>query len=451
MSVFHRTAAILLGLAAAMALGVVPVVAQPASFAPLVKQHRSKVVHISTRSKTTQGEGEKLLPFRHPESRQGMGSGFIISADGLVVTNHHVVADSDDIQVLLASGEKFAGKMIGADPHTDLALVKIPAKALPAATFGDSTAMEVGDWVLAIGNPLGLSYSVTAGIISAKGRNIFDSENLAYGEFLQTDAAINPGNSGGPLFNLKGEVIGVNTAISSKGQGIGFAVPSNLVVEVVRQLREHGRVQRGWLGVVIQEVNLEQARALRLPRETLGVMVEDALHEAPAYTGGIRKGDVLTRFDDQQLQKVTQLQKLVAFSKPGTSVRVEAFRRKNERSNWQRHRFTVRIGVPPNQQADARNGVMREIGLSVGAPSPESRRSLGLKPGVGVLVEGVKPHGLAAETGLREGDIILEADRQEVGSRQELGKILRQGRNSKVPLLVRRQQKVLYLVLSWAR
>ncbi len=422
--------------------------AQPASFAPLVKQQRGTVVHISTHP-GEQARGEALLPYRHPDIRTGLGSGFVIDGDGLIVTNHHVVAEPGEIQVVFENGKKYRGKIVGADPHTDLALIKISASGLPAATFGDSAAMEVGDWVLAIGNPLGLAYSVTAGIISAKGRNIFDSENLAYGEFLQTDAAINPGNSGGPLFNLKGEVIGVNTAISSKGQGIGFAVPSNLVVEVVRQLREHGKVLRGWLGVVIRQVTLEQAESLRLPGRSTGVLVEDALPEAPAYVGGLRTGDVITRFKGERLTKVTQLQKLVAFSKPGSDVRLEAYRRDQGQGSWRRHRFTVHIGTPPDQTASAREAVLPSLGLTLKLPSAETLGGLGLEPGVGVQVSAVTPHGPAAATGLKKGDIILEAARQQVESLHELERILRRGRSTRVPLLVRREQKVLYLVLSW--
>ncbi len=450
MTGLQQTAVALVGACLALWGSAAGLQAQPSSFAPLVKQQRGTVVHISTYSGGEAG-GEALLPYRHPDIRTGLGSGFVIDGNGLIVTNHHVVAEPGEIQVVFENGRKYRGKIVGADPRTDLALIKISASGLAAATFGDSAAMEVGDWVLAIGNPLGLAYSVTAGIISAKGRNIFDSENLAYGEFLQTDAAINPGNSGGPLFNLKGEVIGVNTAISSKGQGIGFAVPSNLVREVVRQLREHGKVLRGWLGVVIRQVTQERAESLRLPGRTTGVLVEDALPAAPAYAGGLRTGDVITRFKGERLTKVTQLQKLVAFSKPGSDVRLEAYRRNpdQEQESWRLHRFTVHIGTPPGQTANAREAVLPSLGLTLQLPSAETLGGLGLEPGVGVQVTAVTAHGPAAATGLKKGDIIIEAARQQVESLHELKRILRRGRYTRVPLLVRREQKVLYLVLSW--
>ena len=256
--------------------------AQPASFSPLVKKQRSKVVHIGIREKTDiQTEGHGLFPYWKPEPRRGMGSGVIISSDGLILTNHHVVSNTEFIEVVLENGGKYQAEIIGSDKQTDLALIRIDAKKLSVVEFGNSDKVEVGDWVIAIGNPWGLSFTVTAGIISAKGRNIFESDNLAFGEFIQTDAAINPGNSGGPLFNLKGKVIGVNTAISNKGYGIGFAVPSNLVVEVIRHLKEYGRVMHGWLGVVIAEITPELIRTLKLPKNTKGILIKVFIYSSP--------------------------------------------------------------------------------------------------------------------------------------------------------------------------
>ncbi|MCZ6843255.1 MAG: trypsin-like peptidase domain-containing protein [SAR324 cluster bacterium] len=440
-----RSATLLL---AGLALSCPSLLAQTSSFAPLVKQQRDKVVHISIKAKARpRGRGGPLLPFRFPEPRQGMGSGFIVGAKGLIVTNHHVVAGSGEIVVVLSSGRRYEAQVVGVDSQTDLALLKIDGTQLPVIEFGDSSILEVGDWVLAIGNPLGLDYSVTAGIVSAKGRNIFDLDNLAYGEFIQTDAAINPGNSGGPLFNLKGQVIGVNTAISSRGQGIGFALPSNLVAEVVRQLREHGRVMRGWMGVVIQELNGELALMLGLPERQRGVLVEEIVATGPAAAAGIEEGDVLTRFGGTRLERVPQLQKLVAFSKLGSAVRMTGLRRAMEDSPWEKLRFTVRIGEPPSTAATPDAPLLRRFGLAVREPSQALRQGMGLQPGVGVLVEKVAPRGPAAGTGLREGDVILEANRRQVGSRAEFHKILREARNDRVPLLVKRDRQVLYLVL----
>ncbi len=439
--------AVLFALAAALAAGGAE--AQPRSFSPLVKKFRNTVVHIGTRT-ARPSPGGRLSPFRGREGRPGLGSGFIIQSDGLIVTNHHVVADSDAIEVILENGRKYDAVVVGTDARTDLALIRIAAKNLPVARFGDSGELEVGDWVLAIGNPLGLDYSVTAGIISAKGRNIFESDNIAYGEFLQTDAAINPGNSGGPLFNLQGRVIGVNTAISSKGYGIGFAVPSNLVMEVIGQLRENGRVIRGWLGVVIEGVTPEKRESLKLPPRSGGVLIEEAFSYAPAARAGLRAGDVLTRFRDRKLTKVTQLQKLVAFTKPGSRVKVSALRR-GRGGVWEKLVFRVRLTEPPGPGSGYDLPVLRRLGLSVKEVSPARRQRLGLARGRGVAVDRVVPGSMAADTGLRAGDVILEVDRRQVGSPAALGEILRKTASSRLPFLVRRGDKVLYLVLPARR
>jgi Do/DeqQ family serine protease len=437
-------------LAVALPLSWAPTMAlaQPASFATLVKAQRNKVVHINTGGEQRETQRGDPLPYPPPRHRNGLGSGFIVSPQGLIVTNKHVIAEARGIEVVLASGESYKAKVVGVDSRTDLALLKINRKNLPATRFGDSDKMEVGDWVVAIGNPLGLDYSVTAGIVSAKGRNIFDGDGLAYGEFIQTDAAINPGNSGGPLFNLKGDVIGVNTAISSRGYGIGFAVPSNIVVEVVRQLKLHGQVLRGWLGVVIRKITRKAGRAMGFSPSHAGVLVEESLPGGPAAAAGIKEGDVLTRFGGSDLRSVPHLQKLVAFSKPGGSIKVGGLRRAQGGGKWKAIEFTVSIASPPGQSPGAGESRLEHFGLFVGVPPDNLRRKLGLRPGVGVMVERITPWGRAAGLGLRKGDVIVQVDQQEVGSQAELGDLLNHARSAKVRLLVRRDRKVLYFVLT---
>ena len=438
--------AVLLALTAAVT--ALPLRAQPASFAPIVKAQRAKVVHINTSTRAGALQPSGTEPFRLPDTSRGSGSGFIVSPDGYIVTNHHVVENTDGVEVILADERKFPAAIVGLDPQTDLALLKIETGGLPAVKFGDSNQLEVGDWVLAIGNPLGLDHTVTAGIISAKGRNIFNDENLAYGEFLQTDAAINPGNSGGPLFNLKGEVIGVNSAISRRGQGIGFAVPSNLVVQVVQQLREHGRVNRGWLGIVILEVNPELVSRLRLPAGTKGVLVDDLLPDSPARGGGLRKGDVLTSFGTERLLHVAQLQKLVALSAPGSEVDLQGLRREAEAAPWQPIRLHLQIRANPSTADSGQPSTLARFGLAALDIPDAMRRRIKLDGEAGVLVESVTPGGAAESAGLRPGDIILEVSRVEVHSRLGLESALQQARTARIPLVVRRDSKVLYVVIE---
>jgi len=438
----------LLLLAATLALAPDALRAQPRSFSALVKAQRQKVVHIGISGEgAMRTEPDPTAPFQYPEPREGMGSGFILSPDGLIVTNHHVVAHAGEIRVVLANEDAYRAEVIGVDPRTDLALLKIDAQDLPTVRFGNSDRLEVGDWVVAIGNPLGLDHSVTAGIISAKGRNIFNAENVAYGEFLQTDAAINPGNSGGPLFNLAGEVIGVNTAISRHGQGIGFAVPSNLVVSVVEQLQAHGRVIRGWLGVVIQDVTGDLAASLRLPPKTRGVVVKDILPGTPAAASALRKGDVLTAFGATRLRKVPQLQKLVALTKPGAEVQIDALRRGTTTGEWRRTRVSLRIGSAPEDETGTAANALVPLGLRLADLPPELRNRAGLKEGIGVLVQRVRPHSPAAEAGLIQGDIVVEANNRPVGSVKELLGELEKVRGGKLTLLVHRDRKVLFIAL----
>lgn len=312
----------------------------PLSFASLAKELNPAVVNINT-TQLIEGFGGFPSPFREgdpfeeffkrffgdifpPEYKQrSLGSGFIISRDGYIVTNNHVVENAQEIKITLMDGKRFDGKIIGRDSKTDLALIKInPKEDLPAAKFGDSEKLEVGDWVMAIGNPFGLGHTVTAGIVSAKGRIIGAGP---YDDFIQTDASINPGNSGGPLFNLSGEVVGVNTAILGGAQGIGFATPINLAKEVISQLKEKGGVIRGWIGVSAQRLTPEIARSFNL-KETNGALISEVAPQGPADRAGLMRGDIILEFDGKEVKQVEDLPRIVAATPVGKTVKVKVLR-----------------------------------------------------------------------------------------------------------------------------
>ena len=255
--------------------------------------------------------------------RKGLGSGFIISSDGYIITNNHVVQKTDEIDIILENEDKYRAEIIGTDPKTDLALLKInPKSPLTPVKIGSSSTLEIGDWVVAIGNPFGLGNTVTSGIVSAKGRSLGLG---AYDDFIQTDAAINPGNSGGPLFNYQGEVVGVNTAIIAGGQGIGFAIPMNMVNRIVTQLKTSGKVVRGWLGVHIQEITPEIQQSLKLPDDS-GALISDVAPDSPAEKAGIKRGDVVTEINNTKIDEMDDLPKLVANLSPGTNTSLNIIR-----------------------------------------------------------------------------------------------------------------------------
>lgn len=320
---------ILLLLLPSMALAVFA----PDSFAPLVKKEMPAVVNISTRQvvkvqqRSPFGDDEFFrrffgeLPARE-QIRQSLGSGFIISEDGYILTNNHVVDKATDIKVSLADGRIFEAKLIGKAPDVDIALIKVDAKALPAAVFGDSDELEVGDWVVAIGNPFGLSHTVTAGIVSAKGRVVGIGP---YDDLIQTDAAINPGNSGGPLFNIKGEVVGINTVIIAQGQNLGFAVPISMVKEILPSIKTKGRPDMGWLGVSAQAVTPDLAAALGLP-EPVGAIVTGVSRNGPADKAGLKRGDVIIELDGKKILEPGELPRMVAFGKIGKTVTLKLMR-----------------------------------------------------------------------------------------------------------------------------
>jgi serine protease Do len=431
-------------LAAAVAAG--PLVAPPAlaqiapqSFADLADRLQPAVVNISTRQRM--GDVGPELPdvpegspfedlFRDffernqqgPRTQNSLGSGFVIDPSGYVVTNNHVIENADEIIVNFPGGEQRPAELIGADPKTDIALLKVePDEPLDFVPWGDSDAMRVGDWVVAIGNPFGLGGSVSAGIISARDRDINAGP---YDDFIQTDAAINRGNSGGPLFNLEGEVIGVNTAIISPtggSIGIGFAVPSDLAANVVTQLREYGETRRGWLGVRIQEVTPEIAESLELD-ESYGALVADATAGGPAAEAGVEAGDVILRFDGERVESMRELPRMVADTAIGETVRVVVWRKGESRT------LRVTLGrleegevIEASLEAAEKEDSADTLGMTLEPLTAQQREELGLDEDVeGVLVVDVDAASAAFDKGVRRGDVLSEVAQEPVSSPAEV-------------------------------
>jgi serine protease Do len=383
-------------------------------------------------------------------TEQGLGSGVIARADGVIVTNHHVVDGATELRVVLADRREFRGRVLGSDPQTDVALVRIGADGLPVAAFGDSSRVRVGEKVLAIGNSLGIGQTVSSGIVSAKGRaniGILDDE-----DFLQTDAAINPGNSGGPLVNLKGEVIGINTAIATRTggfQGVGFAIPSLLVTEITDILLRDGRVTRGRIGLALQDLTPPLARAFKDGPER-GAIVTDAPEKGAAREAGIRRGDIIVKFEGRPVESSAELRHRIAIRGAGARVKLEIWR----------NRKTIEIVVrlqeaegssPGHAKADdagdhepvgASSGI---VGVGVGAVSPDTLHRAGVDEEGGVIVISVLPSSLSG--GLRRGDLIVEVDLKPVHSSSELREAVRRS-GDPVLLRVRRADTCVYLSVS---
>ncbi len=366
---------------------------------------------------------------------RGVGSGFIVDEDGYVVTNNHVIDGADEIVVTLHDGTENRATLVGTDPKTDLAVLKIDADGLSAATFGNSDAARVGDWVVAIGNPFGFGGSATVGIISARGR---DLRAGPYDDFLQIDAPINQGNSGGPVFNTAGQVIGVNTAIYSPNGGnvgIGFAIPAAQAQEIVAELRDRGSVDRGWLGVQLQDMDDALAASFGLTDKS-GALVAEVVADSPADEAGVRAGDVIIRFDSEAVDSPKHLSRLVAAADSGTEVVLEVHR------DGRRKRLDVALGRPdePASIASAADGT--DTGLALRALDDRARARLGLEPGAsGAVIASVAPDSPAAAQGLRSGDVIVGVDRQPVASPRDVDRAVAAARNEgrdAVVLLVRR-------------
>ena len=385
---------------------------------------------------------------REQEARS-LGSGFIISSDGYILTNAHVVDAADEVTVSLTDKREFKAKVIGSDRRTDVALIKINATGLPRVTIGDPNQLRVGEWVAAIGAPFGFENSVTAGIVSAKGRSL-PRDNFV--PFIQTDVAINPGNSGGPLFNLRGEVVGINSQIYSRTggfMGLSFAIPIDVALEVSNQLRTSGKVSRGWLGVAIQEVTRQLADSFGLPQAT-GALIASIEPNSPADKAGLQVSDVVLRFNDKVIASANDLPRIVAATKPGTRVNMQVWRKGQTRD------LSVQVAELPaeragpqqrGQRGGAPNRSFNKFGLAVSELTPTQRQQLRLDGGL--FVEDTQ--GVAARAGVRRGDIILAVNNSDVRSVEQFNQLINQvgpGRN--IALLVRRGDSALYIPLRAA-
>ncbi|MDR2056032.1 MAG: DegQ family serine endoprotease [Desulfovibrio sp.] len=365
---------------------------------------------------------------KRPRQRQkSLGSGFLISADGYIVTNNHVVANAETIHVTLNSGtgrgESLSAKLVGSDEESDLALLKVDAKkSLPYLAFGDSDALKVGEWLLAIGNPFGLENTVTAGILSAKGRNIHAGP---FDNFLQTDASINPGNSGGPLLNTSGQVVGINTAIIASGQGIGFAIPSNMASKIITQIKTGKTVSRGWLGVGIQDVDDNTAKALGM-NASRGALVEHVMENEPAAAAGLKDGDVIIEVDRKAIENAAALIRAIADKSPGSSVVLTLWRDGGTVD------VKVTLGERKSARSEASAGKDKNgkdeglLGLSVRPLKTEERRELKIGKSEGIMVVDIDPDKPAARVDIRPGDAILKVNLKSVNSAEELSRIVRE-------------------------
>ncbi len=462
--------ALALSLGMGLALAPAPGLAQARElpdFTELVERVGPAVVNIKTSEKAKPAEApamdeqmqEFLRRFGIPvprrgaprggdddaPTRRGLGSGFILSGDGVVMTNAHVVDGADEVLVTLTDKREFKAKVIGLDKRTDVAVVKIEATGLPQVKIGDSTRLKVGEWVLAIGSPFGFDNSVTAGIVSAKQRDTGD-----FLTFIQTDVAINPGNSGGPLLNMRGEVVGINSQIYSQSggfMGISFAIPIDEAVRVSEQLRASGRVQRGRIGVGIVDLSKDVAEAIGLGKPT-GALVQRVESGSPAEKAGIEGGDVITKVDGRTIQSAAELRRSVAAIKPGSKATVQVFRRGATKD------LTLTVAeleadkpakAPAEPEAKPAPGAAAALGLTLSEISEQQRRELKLRGGV--LVENAE--GQAARAGLREGDIILSVDNVEVSSIKQLqAQLAKLDKAKLINFLVRRGDAVSFVLVK---
>jgi serine protease Do len=440
--------------------------AQLPDFTDLVEKQGPTVVNISTTQTVRSPLGSPQMPqlqeddpfyefFRrfvpNPGPREfqnnSLGSGFIISTDGYILTNAHVVEAADEINVKLNDKREFKAKVIGSDKRTDIALIKIEATGLPAVKFGDPNKLRVGEWVIAIGSPFGFENTVTAGIVSAKGRSL-PQENFV--PFIQTDAAVNPGNSGGPLFNMRGEVVGINSQIYSRTggfMGLSFSIPIDVANDIATQLKAGGKVTRGRIGVVIQPVTRELAESFGLPKPA-GALVSSVEKGSPADKAGIEAGDVIIKFSGKDVNSSEDLPRLVGGTRPGTKAVIQLLRNKATRE------VTIVVGEMPDEAKSAQRSQRRgpggkppaesvsKLGMTLSEPTAEQRKELKITGGI--LVEDVQ--GPAARAGMRRGDIILAVNNQDVKSLEQFGQLMAQFEKGKiVAMLVRRGGNSLYV------
>jgi len=432
----------------------------PPDFVELAKKLKPTVVNIGTEKKPKVQRRQQLRPFGNspfgndpfqdffdrffdeqmPQGRaqKSLGSGFVISDDGYILTNNHVVDGADEIKVKFDNGKELKGELKGSDAKLDLALIKVTTEEkLPVASLGDSDTIEVGEWVMAIGNPFGLSETVTAGIVSAKGRVIGSGP---YDDFIQTDASINPGNSGGPLFNVKGEVIGINTAIINGGQGIGFAIPVNMAKSIISQLKDKGRVTRGWIGVSIQPVTKDLADSFGLAAER-GALVSEVTPASPAEKGGIKSGDIIISFDGKIIKEMNDLPRLVAATAAGKSVAVKVIRDGKEEA--------LTLVIEKMKEGDEDSLANNDtLGVTVKELTRELAASLRIKDTSGMVVTDVKPDGLAASVGIQRGDLILEINGTRISKTEEYDHALSSLKKEKViRLLIRHGDSSRYVAI----
>lgn len=452
--------------------GEVPSPSQP--FVAVAKQAKASVVNIAAvkRHKDKQKdfganpfsddpflrrffgeEFDRRMPVPRDHQEQGLGSGVIVTSDGYIVTNNHVVDDADELTVLLPDKRTFKAKIIGTDPKTDVAVIKIDAANLSVLPWGDASELQVGEMVLAVGNPFGLNQTVTMGIISAVGRA--NMGIVDYEDFIQTDAAINPGNSGGALVNLKGELIGINTAIFTRSggyMGIGFAIPSNMAKSVMQSLIKHGKVIRGWIGVSIQEITPDLAKEFGAT-ETTGALVADVMDNSPASKAKLERGDIITVYNGKTIRDPGQLRSLVAETAPGTTVTVSMLREKKTQD------VKVTIGELPKElvKTSSRDGGSGKgehalAGITVENLSSQTERSGRSKAGSGVVVTDIEMDSPAERAGLRTGDIIREINRKPVKDVRDFERLTNQlSPGAPVLLLLNRGNATIFLSLSGER
>ncbi len=439
------------------------------AFSSVVKKAGPAVVHVRVEKSVTKRMQQNPLEFfndpfferffgpqfRQPRGEQqqpkefkqrGAGSGFIISSEGHILTNNHVVGEADTITIRLADEREFKAEVIGTDPQSDVALIKIEGKNLPVLPLGNSDKLEVGEWVIAIGSPFELNQTVTVGVVSAKGRSrigISDYEN-----FIQTDAAINPGNSGGPLLNIHGEVIGMNTAIFSRSggyMGIGFAIPINMAQAIQQQLLKHGKVTRGWLGVVIQDVTDDLAKSFNLDN-TQGVLISEVADDSPASKAGILQGDIINRLNGSEIKDVTALRNKVALILPGTTVNIEIVR------DGKTKKLTVTIGEQPEnfgKTGFTGDDSLQNMGLTLQDLTQDLAKQFNYEVDQGVLIADVEPDSPAAMANLKAGQLIEEVNKNRVHNLKQLKKVLEESKNgNQVLLRVRAGEYSQYVVLQ---
>ena len=434
-------------------------------FSELAKKLSPTVVNISTTQSIKERPFAPLPDFKSPFDeffddfdrffnepqrefkRQSLGSGFMINKEGYILTNQHVIENATEILVTLSDNKRdYKAEVVGEDKKLDIALIKIDAKTdLPVAALGDSDELEIGEWVLAIGNPFGLGGTVTAGIVSQKARFIGSGP---YDNFIQTDASINPGNSGGPLFNMKGEVVGINTAIVAGGQGIGFASPINMVKEVLVQLKDYGKVTRGWIGVSIQELTPELARSFEL-KEAKGVLVSSVNPGDPADLAGIRAGDIVVSFNGKPVEGINDLPRVVAVTAPGKKVEV-ALLRDGKKTTLFVTVGTMKDGEAMVAEVPGEEGTPdTKMGLNVQDLTPELARRLGVDEAGGIFISNVRPDSPAEDAGLRRGDVIIEINRRPVKDMADYRTAIEEAQKERdVLFLIKRGANIIYVVME---